>query len=118
MPSPLIEEIMKIVKDSPEVKRISNQMLPVLGTISYYNEDTRKVSIVYNDPLTGELKQEDEVSLGKPGNIHGTIFRGDMVLLVFPGGSSNFPIVLSVIPLNDYKETITGSTTLKSSGGI
>jgi hypothetical protein len=118
MANPLHEKIYEIVKESPEVRRLTNQILPTLGSITYYNEDTRRVSIQYVDPTNGNVVDLDEVDVSKMGNVHGTVSIGDFVLICFLNGSSNAPVVACTIPKQNYVERIAGTYTTKISGGI
>jgi formylmethanofuran dehydrogenase subunit E-like metal-binding protein len=118
MTNPLEARIQEIVKDTPEMRRLTSQILPTLGSVTYYNEDTRRVAIQYVDPVNGNLVDIEEVDISKVGNVHGTVSIGDFVLICFLSGSQTAPVVACIIPKQDYVERIAGSYTTKISGGI
>jgi hypothetical protein len=114
----LVAAIHEVIRENPEVQRVIRQIPPQLGEILYYNKDTRKVSVKYMDPISNSTIIRDEIDVAKIGNIHGSIMEGDWVIITFPGGNQSWPVVDKIIPRDEYKETIRGSSTLKSSGGI
>jgi hypothetical protein len=118
MPSPLANMVIAEVVSSPEFQQLANKVFPIFGTITEYSESDGKVDLEFRDPISSLTIKKVGIPVGKMGNVHSTIERGDGAVLIFPNGNFELPVVTAILPSEEYRAMITGSYTLKASGGI
>ena len=117
MSNPLVEAIREVVSNSPEFKSVSSRVPSLFGQITLYNENTNKVSIAYADPATGFEKTKADVDVSCFRGIHNGIEIGDTVIINFPYGYSELPVIQAIIPADGEKNIMAGYMSTNISKG-
>lgn len=95
--SDLVSGIERKLLARPVFRKMSTKLFPVIATVIDYNEETNSIKISYPHPLKRGLILKDEVELiGFRGANVGFPKKDDTVMIVFPSGNVEDPVVVSI----------------------
>lgn len=117
MSNPLIQAIREVMISSPEFRSIAEKSPTVFGTITHYNDQTGKANITYKDPVNNFDVIKSNIDVTRFRGVYNRINVGDFVVICFPYGDSNRPIVLNVIPPDGEKVRMPGYMSTSVSQG-
>jgi len=118
MANPLQEAIREVVVNSPEFKKVANKVFEIFGIITYFDEESHKVSVTFSDPITGYEKHKADVEVSGLRGVHSSIRVGDLALISFPYGHTELPIINAIIPADGEKHIMPGYFSTNISQGV
>jgi hypothetical protein len=110
----LVEEIHKIIKDSPSMKQIKYERIPnTVGVVQEVKPGISKTPLAlveFTDPRDG-LRKIQLAEIGTIGGFNGQVSEGDLVLISFPMEHCQCPTIVSKYSLPGTNPNIPGSKT-------
>jgi hypothetical protein len=101
--SEIINLITQKLLEEPEFKQMHDKMMPCFGKVLGYDFKKREATIRFFNPLDGSSMIKENVPVKtQRGLVAGSLEVGDNVLLVFPGGSTDSPLIVSVYDEEEY----------------
>lgn len=101
--SELLRTLTTKLLQQPEFIQIAGKLLPCFGKVLYYDFDKKLSTIQFVNPVDGRSTIQEKVPVKTQRGISGDALKvGDTVMIFFPGGGTDSPLVVAVYEPMDY----------------